>query len=43
MKEKLKLVYESVTFKDWVRFDAKKFSGNIEKKLADFNLSLIHI
>ena len=41
MKEKLKLVYESVTFKDWVRFDAKKFSGNIEKKLADFNRDII--
>lgn len=41
MKEHLKTVYESVTFKDWVRFDANKFSGNIEKKLSGFNRDII--
>ena len=41
MKEYLKTVYESVTFKDWVRFDASKFSRNIEKKLSDFNRDII--
>lgn len=41
MKEQLKTVYESVTFKDWVRFDANRFSGNIEKKLSSFNRDII--
>lgn len=41
MKEYLKTVYESVTFKDWVRFDVIKFSGNIEKELSGFNRDII--
>lgn len=41
MKEYLKTVYESVTFKDWVRFDVNKFSGNIGKELSGFNRDII--